>query len=323
MLFPACCPCAHVRHRAPQSTRACAETDGRASVTSDGKIWMTSSQHRFKGCFPHLHPPNRGQRHGDVLGRGETCKSSFEGQLEAGEKKEGKGKRRKTLSREDAERTNAAHLTEEMNGRMSDNGTESPKLKGEKQVTATEEHSPTQQPALPRHRTLSLQDKPILYSGFAGILPKMGLSLLGSIKPRGRLRAIPARHLPPGNRAPDGTEFTEPSPAGPTFGEAQGLSTYRNDRNNTLHGHLPPSWSASGRGGPLQESFSTEPVGTRVTRCRVRPGSLPTAGESPHRGNAAVLQTGLRAQPAMGSGLHPPRRQCRAACRALRHPVLG
>lgn len=151
LLFPACCPCTHVRHRAPQSTRACAEIHGRASVTSDGKIWMGSSRHRFKGRFPHLHPPNRGQRHGDVLGRGETCKSSFKGQSEAGEKKEGKRKRRETLSCEDAERTNAAHLTKEVNRRMSDNGIGSPKLQGEKLVTATEERSPTQQPALHRH----------------------------------------------------------------------------------------------------------------------------------------------------------------------------
>ena len=76
-----------------------------------------------------------------------------------------------------------------------------------------------------------------------------------------------------------------------------------------LRGHLSLSWSITGQGRPLQESFSTQPVGTWVTRCRICPVSLATAGESPCQGNAAVLQTSLRAQPAMGSGLHPPCRQ--------------
>lgn len=76
-----------------------------------------------------------------------------------------------------------------------------------------------------------------------------------------------------------------------------------------LCGHLSLSWSITGQGRPLQESFSTQPVSTWVTRCRICPTSLPMAGESPHQRNAAVLQTSLRAQPAMGSGLHPPCRQ--------------
>lgn len=124
---------------------------------------------------------------GMSLAAEKPAKAASKDSWRLGKKKEGKGKRRKTPFCKDAERTEVA-LKEEMNGRMSDNGAESPKWKGEKEVTAMEKHSPTQQPAMPRHRTLSLQDKPTLHPGFAGILPKMDLPLLGPIKPGGRLR---------------------------------------------------------------------------------------------------------------------------------------
>lgn len=88
---------------------------------------------------------------GTSLAAEKPAKAASKDSWRLGKKKEGKGKRRKTPFCKDAERTEVALLKEEMNGRMSDNGAESPKWKGEKEVTAMEKHSPTQQAALPTH----------------------------------------------------------------------------------------------------------------------------------------------------------------------------
>lgn len=77
-------------------------------------MWMGSSQHWFKACFPHLRPPKQASTTGMSLATGKPAKAAQ--RTVGGWGKKGRKREKKKISCEDAERTNVAHLTEDMNG---------------------------------------------------------------------------------------------------------------------------------------------------------------------------------------------------------------